>query len=143
MKPATMLALLGMAGCIGCAGGDSSGPLPAADSRIETDDDTETDDAPIDSGVDSTTDAPDDTRSDVPETEIVGDGLDRCLDCMTSRCGSELSKCQVDTICKKQLDCIDACSGAACVSKCQADFPSTLADDLQTCAHTYCIKQCV
>ena len=144
MKAAGILTPFAMIACVGCSPGDSKDPTPADTQTIDAGAEA-TRDALTDSGVDSIADSIADSADgprDTPMTEISGDGADPCFDCMASRCGSELSKCLVDTTCKKQLDCIDACADAACVTKCEADFPTALADELHTCADTFCVKEC-
>ena len=121
-------------------GDTGSGDDTGSDTGSDTDDPIDTGDEDTGTAVDSRV-APPDTG--VKDTGIKTDtGVDPCNACASSKCGTEISACLADTMCKAQMDCMTKCPDSICADKCAKDFPSTKVDPMLSCVGSKCGTEC-
>ena len=152
-----LLAAVALAAVAGCGPADAEPFASPTDTRTRKDAATESGgggggDSGVVPGSDGATPDPDTAVSDpdsaaydtdpAPAPDPDGGGSDPCSTCVETNCGAELTACEADATCKKQLDCIDACADNACAEKCWKDFPSSKADDVFNCVDSKCAKEC-
>jgi len=119
-------------------------------------------DAGVDTGASSTVDSgsssadtgtkpsedtspPEDPPTDPPADDAGTPPPSDCPTCIMASCKAENDACTFDTGCTDRAACYTSCktaaSPASCRSKCDTDFPSTVADSYLGCVASKC-KMC-